>query len=100
MASATCAGSSPTGALLSYDAEGRLISWQNTSGGSPTTQADELYDGSGARVEERVLSSGGTTTTTTDYLAGGAEEVVNGTVSAKYYTAAGMIHLNRVLPIM
>jgi len=40
----TCSGSTQTGQQLSYDAEGRLTSWQNTPS-SPTSTASYLYDG-------------------------------------------------------
>ncbi len=60
---ATCAGTTPTGAQLSYDNEGRLSAWQNAPGSSPTSSDQFLYDGAGQRVEQQTTSSGATTTT-------------------------------------
>ena len=71
-AATTCTGSNPTGAQLQYDSERRLSHWQS-SPSSPTSSADELYDGSGTRVEQ-VQTSGSTTTKVYD-LVGGLEEV-------------------------
>ena len=45
--STTCSGR-PTGAVLSFDNEGRLTAWQNTPT-SPTTTDSFLYDGEGNR---------------------------------------------------
>ncbi len=67
----TCAGSSPTGALLTYDAERRLTAWQNAPT-SPTSQAWLLYDGEGHRVEQYVSGGSGNHTY---YLPGNVEEV-------------------------
>ncbi|HEV2236265.1 MAG TPA: RHS repeat-associated core domain-containing protein, partial [Ktedonobacterales bacterium] len=95
----TCAGT-PTGAQLSYDAEGRLSAWQNAPS-SPSSTDSFLYDGEGHRVQqvvtsggattttvyigrlEEVATSGATITTTTYYYAGGKRiaEAVNGTFS-------------------
>lgn len=101
----TCAGSTPTGAPLAYDNEGRLAAWQNAPGSSLTQSASYLYDGTGQRVQqvatssgattttsyigslEEVTSSGGTTTTTTAYY-GGLAESVNGALS--YLLADGL----------
>ncbi|MGH2502952.1 MAG: RHS repeat-associated core domain-containing protein, partial [Ktedonobacterales bacterium] len=83
----TCAGSSPTGAALSYDNAGQLASWQNTPGSSPTQSASYLYDGAGQRVEQVATASGGGTTTTTVYL-GAVEEVTSSggtTTTTAYY---------------
>src|SRR6266581_5524403 len=50
----TC-GSSPTGALMSYDNEGRLASWTAPNG---TTATDTfLYDGEGNRVLQETSTS-------------------------------------------
>ena len=47
---ASCAGGTNTNAQqLTYDNEGRLTAWQNLPS-SPTSTAQYLYDGSGARV--------------------------------------------------
>ena len=59
----TCAGGSPTGALLTYDAERRLTAWQNAQTG-PTSQAWFMYDGEGHRVEQYVSGGSGNHTTT------------------------------------
>jgi RHS repeat-associated protein len=85
---ATCAGT-PTGAVLTYDNEGRLSAWQNAPT-SPTTTDSFLYDGAGNRVEQSV-TVGGSITTTTTYVAGGSEEVVSGssgTTLTKYFSGA------------
>ena len=60
----TCAGSSPTGAQLSYDNAGQLATWANAPGSSPTQSASYLYDGAGQRVEQLATTASGTTTTT------------------------------------
>ncbi len=67
----TCAGSSPTGATLSYDNAGQLATWQNTPT-APTSTAQYLYDGEGNRVQQ-VATTGGVTTTTS-YI-GSLEEI-------------------------
>src|SRR6266571_4741215 len=57
----TC-GSSPTGALMSYDNEGRLASWTAPNG---TTASDGfLYDNEGNRVLQRVNAGSVTDTIT------------------------------------
>lgn len=66
----TCSGTQ-TGQQLSYDAAGRLTSWQNQPS-SPTSTVNYLYDGSGNRVAMQATVSG--TTTTTAYI-GSIEEV-------------------------
>jgi RHS repeat-associated protein len=85
----TCSGTQ-TGAQLSYDAERRLTHWQNAPS-SPATQADELYDGAGERVEQKTITS--SLTTRTYYLAGGLEEIAaNGSTvtTTKYYSVPGV----------
>ncbi len=47
----TCA-STPTGAQLGYDNEGRLATWQNAPS-SPTTTDSFLYDGAGSASSSR-----------------------------------------------
>ena len=99
-AATTCAGGTPTGASLSYDASGQLAHWQNTPS-APTKTADFLYDGEGNRVLQQsvvkgkttttasvstledVTTSGSTTSTTAYYYLGAQRiaESVNGTVS-------------------
>jgi RHS repeat-associated protein len=85
----TCAGGSPTGAVLGYDNEGRLASWQDVPG-TPTTTDAFLYDGEGNRVAQQV-TVGGSITTTTTYVAGGLEEITSGssgTTLTKYFGRA------------
>jgi RHS repeat-associated protein len=82
----TCTGSSPTGALLTYDAERRLASWQNAPT-SPTSQAWFLYDGEGHRVEQFVSGGSGNHTY---YLPGNVEEVTPSNTLVKYYSGGGL----------
>jgi RHS repeat-associated protein len=74
--STTCAGT-PTGAVLTYDNEGRLTAWQNTPS-NPTSTEAMAYDGEGNRVALK-LNSG----TPTFYL-GGLEEISPTGVLTKY----------------
>ncbi len=53
----TCVGT-PTGAQLAYDNEGRLASWQNQPGSSPTSTDAFADDGEGARVAQQAVSGG------------------------------------------
>jgi RHS repeat-associated protein len=91
--STTCTGSSPTGAVLSWDAEERLTAWQNTPT-SPTTTAAFLSDGEGNRVEQQVTTNG--TTTTFTYV-GNLEKVATSggttTTTTYYYAASQLIAL-------
>ena len=66
--STTCSGTK-TGQSLTWDVEGRLATWQNTTT-SPTVTTKYLYDGEGNRVVQQVTDStaGTTTTTTTSYI--------------------------------
>jgi RHS repeat-associated protein len=82
----TCAGT-PTGQQLTYDAQGRLVSWQNAPS-SPTTTVSYAYDGEGQRIGQKVVSGGATTRTY--YLAGGLEEIT-GTTVTKYYAVPGIV---------
>jgi YD repeat-containing protein len=82
----TCTGSSPTGTLLTYDAERRLTSWQNAPT-SPTSQAWFLYDGEGHRVEQYISGGSGAHTY---YLPGNVEEVTPSNTLVKYYSAGGL----------
>ncbi len=59
----TCAGSNPTGAVLAYNNEGQLTSWQNTPS-APTSTDAFAYDGEGSRVEQTVTNGAATTTIT------------------------------------
>src|SRR5258708_26733534 len=82
----TC-GSGQSGALMTYDNEGRLTGWTAPSG---TTASDSfLYDNEGNRVLQRTNDSNGITDTITfdSYL-----EIVlhNGnTTTSKYYNVGG-----------
>ncbi len=79
----TC-GSSPTGALMSYDNEGRLASWTAPSG---TTATDGfLYDNEGNRVLQETSTSSITDTITFDSY---TETVITGgtPITTKYYSA-------------
>ena len=83
----TCAGSSPTGAQLSYDVEGRLVSWTAPSG--TVGNASYLYDNQGNRVLTHAKSASATTNTIS--FDGYTETVLNGssTTTTKYYTTSG-----------
>ncbi|HEY7343326.1 MAG TPA: RHS repeat-associated core domain-containing protein [Ktedonobacterales bacterium] len=84
----SCAGGSPTGASLTYDAERRLKYWQNGQNGQPiTSQVWFLYDGEGHRVEQYVSGGSGSHTY---YLPGNLEEVTPSGTLVKYYTAGGI----------
>lgn len=68
-------GGVDTGQQLTYDAQGRLATWQNAPS-SPTATAAYLYDGAGNRVEQQSTSSTSqNTTTTTMVYVGTIEEV-------------------------
>ena len=82
----TCAGTTPTGAHLDYDAKRRLTHWQNAQS-NPTSQAWYLYDGSGQRVEQYVSGGSGNHTY---YLPGAVEEVTPSGSLIKCYSAGGM----------
>jgi RHS repeat-associated protein len=62
----TCAGSTPTGATLTYDNEGRLSSW--TAQVNKTGSDTFLYDGEGNRVLQSSSSTAGGVTTVTDTI--------------------------------
>ena len=84
----TCAGGSPTGAALTYDAERRLKYWQNGQNGQPiTSQVWFMYDGEGHRVEQYTSSGSGAHTY---YLPGNVEEVTPSGTLVKYYSAGGL----------
>jgi len=74
----TCAGTTPTGPLLTYDSEGRLTAWQNTAyfSGVHTGMEEALYDGAGQRVQQLDASSATNTTTQHTYV-GGTEDVAS-----------------------
>jgi RHS repeat-associated protein len=82
----TCAGSSPSGAVMSYDNEGRLSRWTAPSG----TNASEhfLYDTEGNLVLTRTTTASGTTST----IEFGLTETVltsTSTTTTNYYFVAG-----------
>jgi RHS repeat-associated protein len=86
----TC-GSNPTGASMTYDAEGRMDSWTAPSG---TTASDKfLYDNEGNRVLQRTSTTTGSTTTVTDDITFNSftEVTISGgtTATAKFYSAGG-----------
>ena len=87
----TCAGGSPTGQQLTWDAEGRLAAWQNTPT-SPTLSASYLYDGEGNRVVQQVTDSTTGMTTTTSYIGSLETVTTNGTTTTTTdYAAAGNV---------
>ncbi len=82
-----CGGSNPSGALMTYDNEGRLATWTAPSG---TTASDSfLYDNEGNRVLQRTSDSNGITDIIT--FDGFAETAITGstTTLTRYYSAAG-----------
>jgi RHS repeat-associated protein len=87
----TCAGSTPTGATMTYDNEGRLSSWtaQKNQTGSDTF----LYDGEGNRVLQSASSTSNGVTTVTDTLTfdGYSETTLTGgtTTTLTYYSLNG-----------
>jgi YD repeat-containing protein len=88
----TCSTCSlPTGAVLTYDTERRLTSWQSAPS-TPGATAGYAYDGEGHRVAQSV-SAGGSTTTT--YYVAGLEEQANvsggSSTLTKYYSVPGVI---------
>ena len=88
--STTCAGT-PTGAMLSFDNEGRLSAWQNTPS-SPASSDSFLYDGEGNRVEQQTTTNGSILTSTV-YVDGGLEEITStgaSTTLTKYLGAQGL----------
>ena len=91
--STTCAGGSPTGQQLTWDAEGRLAAWQNAPT-TPTTTASYLYDGEGNRVVQQVADTTAGTTTTTAYV-GSLETVTSdgttGSTTTTDYASAGSV---------
>jgi hypothetical protein len=87
-ATATCAGASPTGASLGYDAAGRLATWASQPTNPSATDAF-LYDGAGDRVAQRVVQNGATTTTV---YVGDLEAISttgSSTTTTAYYYMAG-----------
>src|SRR5579883_2165347 len=85
--SQTCAGTAPTGATMSYNAQGQMITWiapPGTGGG-----AHYLYDNEGNRVLTNSSNAGSTTDTI--YFDGYTETVLSGgtTTTTKYYNLNG-----------
>ncbi|HEU5383590.1 MAG TPA: RHS repeat-associated core domain-containing protein [Ktedonobacteraceae bacterium] len=88
LTSATTCSGTQTGQQLSYDAQGRLSSWENQPT-SPNQTANYLYDGSGNRVAMLITVNG--TTTLTTYI-GSIEEVQttgSSTITTTYYAVQG-----------
>jgi RHS repeat-associated protein len=87
----TCAGSTPTGATLTYDNEGRLSSW--TAQVNKTGSDTFLYDGEGNRVLQSASSTTNGVTTVTDTLTfdGYSETTLSGgtTTTLTYYSLNG-----------
>ncbi|HKT03554.1 MAG TPA: RHS repeat-associated core domain-containing protein [Rugosimonospora sp.] len=75
-------------AVIGYDNEGRMSSWQDAPT-APTRTATELYDPDGTKVAQQV--TGGDGTSTVVYV-DGLEEVTNGpsgTTTTAYFSAGG-----------
>jgi RHS repeat-associated protein len=83
----TCSGSTPSGAVMSYDAHGQLAKWTAPSG--TVGNAHYLYDNEGNRVLTN--SSNASSTTDTIYFDGYTETVLSGgtTTTTKYYNTNG-----------
>ena len=83
----TCAGSTPTGATMGYDADGQLTNWNAPSG--TVGSAHYLYDNAGNRVLTN--SSNASATTDTIYFDGYTETVLSGgtTTTTKFYNLNG-----------
>jgi YD repeat-containing protein len=84
--------STPTGATMTYDTQGRLASWTAPSG--TTANEQFLYDNEGNRVLQRTSSTSGDTTTVNDTITfdGFTQTSITNGVSpttTRYYTAAG-----------
>nr|MBA2393449.1 RHS repeat-associated core domain-containing protein [Ktedonobacteraceae bacterium] len=86
----TC-GTTPTGAQMTYDSEGRLASWTAPSG--TISSITYLYDNEGNRVLQHQSTTAGGTTTTTDTVTFNSytETVITGgtTLTSQYYTVGG-----------
>ncbi|GCE23174.1 hypothetical protein KDK_69740 [Dictyobacter kobayashii] len=80
-----------SGAIMTYDNEGRLATWVAPNG---TVASDQfLYDNSGQRVLQRASNTVGSTTTTSDTISfdGYTDVTITGgtTSTTKYYSAGG-----------
>ncbi|MEO6888751.1 MAG: RHS repeat-associated core domain-containing protein [Ktedonobacteraceae bacterium] len=86
----TC-GTTPTGAQMTYDTEGRLANWTAPSG--TTSSISYLYDNAGNRVLQHQSTTTGGTTTTTDTVTFDSftETVITGgtTLTTQFYTVGG-----------
>jgi RHS repeat-associated protein len=82
---------SQTGATMTYDNEGRLVTWKAPSGEIGSDQF--LYDNEGNRVLQRTSTTTGGATTVTDTITFNhytETSITNGkTTTSKYYTADG-----------
>jgi RHS repeat-associated protein len=85
--SQSCASGSQTGAMMTYDNEGRLSTWKAPSG--TTGSVKYLYDNEGNRVlQQQTTSSGSSSVITFDGFTD--TTISNGSTSTtKYYQAAG-----------
>jgi RHS repeat-associated protein len=86
---ATCVGPTQTGAQLSYDNTGQLVSWQDRPS-RPDVAAGFLYDGQGQRVAQQITDGGDTKLIV--YVAG-VEEVTTDhgiTSTSTFYYANGL----------
>lgn len=91
-----CAGGSPTGAVLTYDNERRLVTWASAPS-NPGATAGYAYDSEGHRVAQQMTAGG--STTTTYYMAGLEEQANTGGGSStltKYYSVPGAISVVNV----
>ncbi|WP_126556624.1 RHS repeat-associated core domain-containing protein [Dictyobacter kobayashii] len=82
-----------SGAIMTYDNEGRLATWVAPNG---TVASDQyLYDNSGQRVLQRASNTVGSTTTTSDTISfdGFTDVTITGstTSTTKYYSVGGQI---------
>jgi RHS repeat-associated protein len=84
--SQSCASGAQTGAIMTYDNEGRLASWKAPQGSTGTDQF--LYDNEGNRVLQRSSTSSVSDTITFD---GYSEVVITGGTSTitNYFSVAG-----------
>ncbi|HEX8996275.1 MAG TPA: hypothetical protein VF812_09620, partial [Ktedonobacterales bacterium] len=90
----TCAGTTPNGALMSWDNEGRLTAWQNianvtTSPASIPALEEALYDGAGQRVVQVAESNATTTTTQHTYVGGNGASGGSEDLASQWPNAGG-----------
>jgi RHS repeat-associated protein len=84
----SCAGSSPTGARLTYDYLGQLESWTAPNGSTASEQY--LYDNEGNRVLRRTSTSLGVSDTITFDSYTEITITASVTETCKFYTAVGV----------